>query len=65
MILIIYLLNLNFYKSKLLKPIVDLPDTWLSARLRKVAAREAIDMILSAKKRSKLNVTNLKTIRII
>lgn len=33
-------------KSKLLKDIVDLPkDTWLSARLRKVAAREAIDLI--------------------
>lgn len=38
-------------KSKLLKPIVDLPTTWLSARLRKVAAREAIDMVLSAKNR--------------
>lgn len=38
-------------KSKLLKPIVDLPETWLSARLRKVAAREAIDMILASKKR--------------
>ena len=34
-------------KNQLLKPIIDsvLP-TWLSARLRKVAAREAIDMIL-------------------
>ena len=41
-------------KSKLLKPIVDsvLP-TWLSARLRKVAAREAIDMINAAKKSAK------------
>lgn len=30
-------------KSDLLKDIVDLPkETWLSARLRKVAAREAI-----------------------
>lgn len=37
-------------KSKLLKPIVDLPkDSWLSARLRKVAAREALDMISSVK----------------
>ena len=36
-------------KAQLLKGIVNLPDTWLSARLRKVAAREAIDMILSAK----------------
>lgn len=34
-------------KSELLKSIVDVPDTWLSARLRKVAAREAIDMVKS------------------
>lgn len=40
-------------KSDLLKPIVDLPGdgTWLSARLRKVAAREAISMVLAAKNR--------------
>jgi len=38
-------------KSNLLKPIVDIPETWLSARLRKVAAREAIDMVMAAKKR--------------
>lgn len=45
----------KFDKSKLLKPIVDAPknDTWLSARLRKVAAREAIDMILAVKERWK------------
>jgi len=37
-------------KTKLLKPIVDIPkDTWLSARLRKVAAREALDMVSSVK----------------
>jgi IS605 OrfB family transposase len=36
-------------KTNLLKPIVDIPNTWLSARLRKVAAREAIDMISSVK----------------
>lgn len=36
-------------KTELLKPIVDLPDTWLSARLRKVAAREALDMVNSVK----------------
>ena len=34
-------------KTELLKPIVDIPQTWLSARLRKVAAREALDMIKS------------------
>ena len=36
-------------KAQLLKQIVNLPTTWLSARLRKVAAREAIDLILSSK----------------
>lgn len=40
-------------KAELLKPTVDKPQTWLSARLRKVAAREAIDMILSSKNRKK------------
>jgi putative transposase len=49
-------------KSELLKDIVDLPinDTWLSARLRKVAAREAIDMILSAKERWKNKPNKMK-----
>lgn len=41
-------------KTQLLKPIVDLPkDSWLSARLRKVAAREALDMISASKERWK------------
>ena len=40
-------------KAELLKPIVDLPKTWLSARLRKVAAREAIDMISASRLRWK------------
>ena len=39
-------------KAGLLKPIVDLPKkTWLTARLRKVAAREAIDMIKASRER--------------
>ena len=38
-------------KAGLLKPVVDLPTTWFTARLRKVAAREAIDMIEASKKR--------------
>lgn len=38
-------------KGELLKPVVDLPQTWLSARLRKVAAREAIDLVQAARKR--------------
>lgn len=36
-------------KNDLLKEIVNLPTTTLSARLRKVAAREAIDLVLSSK----------------
>ena len=40
-------------KVLLLKDIVDIPETWLSARLRKVAAREAIDMVLATKTRWK------------
>ncbi len=41
-------------KSELLKEVVDLPKgTWLSARLRKVAAREAIDLIKSTHERWK------------
>lgn len=38
-------------KSKLLKDIVNLPNSWLTARLKKVAAREAIDMIKASKER--------------
>jgi IS605 OrfB family transposase len=40
-------------KAKLLKAIVNLPSTWISARLRKVAAREALDLISSAKEVAK------------
>jgi putative transposase len=40
-------------KSLLLKEIVEIPETWLSARLRKVGAREAIDMINATKERWK------------
>jgi hypothetical protein len=41
-------------KAQLLKEIVDIPkDTWLTARLRKVAAREAIDMIIAVRERWK------------
>ncbi len=38
-------------KSKLLKDIVNEPETWLSARARPVAAREALDMCASVKNR--------------
>jgi len=38
-------------KKELLKAIVNVPETWLSARLRKVAAREAIDMIQAVRQR--------------
>ena len=44
----------KFSKNNLLKPIVDIPkDSWLSARLRKVAAREALDMISATRERWK------------
>lgn len=36
-------------KGALLKPIVNSVDTWFSARLRKVAAREAVDMVKAMK----------------
>lgn len=41
--------NVDARKINLFKKIVDLPDTWLSARLRKVAAREALDMVASVR----------------
>ena len=46
-----YFWDKDFKKTQLLKPIVDIPVTWLSARLRKVAAREALDMISASKER--------------
>ena len=39
-------------KDELLKPIVDSVHSWLSARLRKVAAREAIGMVKAGRKKS-------------
>jgi len=36
-------------KAELLKDIVNSSDSWLSARLKKVAAREALDMVASVK----------------
>ncbi len=38
-------------KTQLLKEVIAVPDTWLTARLRKVAAREAIDMIRASRER--------------
>lgn len=38
-------------KRELLKPVVDSVDSWFGARLRKVAAREAIDMIKASRER--------------
>ena len=55
-------------KTELLKPVVDIPDTWLSARLRKVAAREALDMVSSVKevfesnkKQIQLSITSIES----
>jgi hypothetical protein len=36
---------------ELRKEVIEVPGTWLTARLRKVAAREAIDMIRAARER--------------
>ena len=36
-------------KAELFKDIVNSSDSWLSARLKKVAAREALDMVSSVK----------------
>ena len=44
-----YLWDKNLDKRDLLKNIIDVPITWLSFRIRKVAAREALDMISSVK----------------
>jgi IS605 OrfB family transposase len=41
-------------KTQLLKSIVDLPTTWFTARLRKVAAREALDLIKSSNELAKI-----------
>jgi transposase len=40
-------------KTGLLKDVVNSSDSWLSARLKKVAAREALDMISATKERWK------------
>jgi hypothetical protein len=48
-IFIDYFWDKKLDKRDLLKPVVDVPETWLSARLRKVAAREALDMISSVR----------------
>ena len=39
-------------KAELLKDIVNQPESWLSARLRKVCAREAIDMIKAVQEKT-------------
>lgn len=43
-------------KSKLLKPIVDLPKSWLSFSMRQTAAREAVDMLHSRRKAGRVGV---------
>ena len=47
-------------KTELLKPVVDIPETWLSARLRKVAAREALDMVSSVQEVFESNKNQLQ-----
>ena len=45
--------NLNLEKGDLLKPVIDKVNSPYSFRLKKVAAREAIDMIKSVRERWK------------
>jgi len=40
-------------KADLLKDIINLPDSWFSHRMRKVCAREAIDLINSSQEKAK------------
>lgn len=50
----IYDIKIN--KTSILKPVVDIPkDSWLSARMRKVCAREALDMVSSVMRVFKWN----------
>jgi len=46
-----YFWDKQIKKDELLKDVVNLPSTWLTARLCKVAAREAIDMIVAMRQR--------------
>lgn len=47
-------------KTELLKDVVNSSDSWLSARLKKVAAREALDMVSSVKSVFKWNKQQLQ-----
>jgi transposase len=48
-------------KGELLKNVLNEPDSWLSARLRKVCAREAIDMIQASRKKTERDRKKLTT----
>jgi transposase len=47
-------------KTELLKNVINSSDSWLSARLKKVAAREALDMVSSVKNVFKWNKQQLQ-----
>jgi len=54
--------NKKIEKRELLKPIIDISkNTWLTYRLRKVAAREALDMINSVKEVFDWNKEQIQT----
>ena len=53
MFFIDFLWDKNLTKTDLLKNIINLPKTWLSARMCQCAAREALDMVNNAKKAAK------------
>ncbi len=48
-------------KKDLTKDIFNLPETWLSARMKQVAAREALDMIKSSKEVLESNLERIES----
>jgi len=52
---IAFLWGKNLTASALKKEIIHLPETWLSARMRQCAAREALAMVQSARQSAKAN----------
>lgn len=47
-------------KRDLTKDVFNIPETWLSARMKQVAAREALDMIKSTKEVLKSNIERIE-----
>ena len=59
-IFIDYLWDKQLYKKDLLKPVVDIPVTWLTFAFKQVAAREALDMIYQVRQTFEWNKQQIK-----